>query len=314
MENTAQNCAKIKTDNDKILHERFTEYGKNAREWTRKCALLLPEIERREIWKKRGFENIYEYARILAGMSRNAVDSALWTFQKTEDKPELRKVIEEKGITSVRLIANLATQETDKFWAEKVREMSSYALAAYAKEYRKAENHACFETGIATAPQTQNISMELEPEVAEKLEKLKGSGEWNALMKKFIEMHEKQLEQEKPQPIEDAKRYVPVAIKRYALARTNSTCAFPGCSRPYEILHHTVRFALSRSHDPDKLTPLCKAHERLAHLGLIENEESAPSEWRVRTLRGNVDEKSEKYLIDQKVLKYRTALGCHKFL
>ena len=62
---------------EKNLHEKFVLYGKNARKWTRKCALLLPEIARLRIWEKKGFENIYEYARILAGMSANAVNAAL---------------------------------------------------------------------------------------------------------------------------------------------------------------------------------------------------------------------------------------------
>ena len=34
---------------DKILHQKFVRYGANAKEWTRKCALLLPEIERHRI-------------------------------------------------------------------------------------------------------------------------------------------------------------------------------------------------------------------------------------------------------------------------
>ncbi|MBI5152394.1 HNH endonuclease, partial [Candidatus Peregrinibacteria bacterium] len=261
---------------DKILHRRFAKYGKNAREWLRKCALLLPEIEKRGIWQKRGFGSIYEYAAKLAGMGRDAVDSALWTLQKTEDKPELRKVIEEKGITSVRLIANLATQETDKFWAEKVREMSSYALAAYAKEFRKSKNHACFETEIPIAPQMKNISMELDPEVADQLQKLKGLENWNELMKKLLAAYRTQTEAQKPEAVENAGRYVPVEIARYAVMRTSGTCAFPGCTKPYEILHHTKRYALTRAHNPDTLVPLCKAHEQLAHLGLIENEGSAP--------------------------------------
>ena len=334
MKNSAQNSTKIKTkdaeanariiqaaqeaqtaqtknatQSEKILHEKFVLYGANAREWTRKCALLLPEIERREIWKKRGFGSIYEYAAKLAGMSRDAVDGALWTLQKTENKPELRKAIEEKGITSVRLIANLATQETDKFWAEKVREMSSYTLAAYAKEFRKSKNHACFETEILSIKQTQNISMELELGVAEQLQKLKGQSEWSNLMKKLLQAYQAQVEAEKPLPEEipeKAKsRYIPAKIKSYALAKTNGACAFPSCYKPYEILHHTDGFALTHSHNPDKLVPLCRAHERLAHLGLIENENKPPSGWRMRLAP---DKTNGKYFIDQKTMKYRIIL------
>ncbi|MBI5152508.1 hypothetical protein HZA39_03165 [Candidatus Peregrinibacteria bacterium] len=327
MENAAAINTKI---TDKILHDRFTQYGKNAREWLRKCALLLPEIEKREIWRKRGFPNIYEYARILAGMSANAVNDALRILKKAEDKPALQRVIEEKGINAVRPVIAIATSETASFWAEKAREMGKHTLEVYVKEFQKMQqqeleaagwyidktqnnNQSIFRTGTenrqtqALFPEikTETIQMEINPRTADELRKLKGSGNWDELMQKFIELYKEKLEAEKPEAVRSESRYVPVAIERHALAKTNNTCAFPGCNRPYEILHHTARFSLTHEHNPDALVPLCKAHEQLAHLGLIENEESAPSEWRVRTLRDSAYEKSEKFKIDQKVLKYR---------
>ncbi|MFA6550124.1 MAG: hypothetical protein WCT36_02095, partial [Candidatus Gracilibacteria bacterium] len=66
MTNIVQNTQKIL---EKDLHEKFIFYGKNAKEWMQKCVLFLPEINRLRIWEKKGFKNIYEYARILAGMS-----------------------------------------------------------------------------------------------------------------------------------------------------------------------------------------------------------------------------------------------------
>ena len=59
------------------------------------------------------------------------------------------------------------------------------------------------------------------------------------------------------------------------------TCAFPGCTKPYKILHHTKRFALTNEHEAESLQPLCKAHENLAHLGLIEHEEQNPENWKL---------------------------------
>ena len=148
--------------------------------------------------------------------------------------------------------------------------------------------------------------MELEPEVAEQLQKLKGQSEWSNLMKKLLQAYQAQVEAEKPLPEEipeKAKsRHVPAKIKNYALAKTNGACAFPSCARPYEILHHTNRFALTHAHNPDKLVPLCRAHERLAHLELIENENKPPSEWRVRTA---ADKTEKKYLIDRIVVNFR---------
>ena len=130
------------------LHNRFSEYGGNAREWTRKCALLLPEIEKYEVWKKKGFGSIYEYAAKLAGMSRNAVDDALRILRKIEDKPALMKVAEKKGINAVRPVVAVATVENADFWAGKAEIMSKHTLETYIREVQKLRQEGLFETNI----------------------------------------------------------------------------------------------------------------------------------------------------------------------
>lgn len=42
-------------------------------------------------------------------------------------------------------------------------------------------------------------------------------------------------------------------------------CSVPICNKPAEEIHHTNRFALSRSHNPYFLAPLCKEHHQIAH-------------------------------------------------
>ena len=145
--------------------------------------------------------------------------------------------------------------------------------------------------------------MELDLETAEHLQKLKGQGDWNSLMKEFLQARKTQLEAQKPVPVETESRHIPAKIKKYVTAKTNNTCSFPHCMRKAEIFHHTQRFALEHIHDPDRIEPLCKAHERLAHLGLIEHEESASNNW---TVRRNPDQNDPKYKIDALVASYRT--------
>ncbi|MBI5152444.1 hypothetical protein HZA39_02830 [Candidatus Peregrinibacteria bacterium] len=305
---------------EKNLHEKFVKYGENARKWMNECKMLLPEIARRKIWEKRRFSSIYEYAAKLAGMSKNTVDDALWIVRKVEDKPALKAVAEEKGINIIKPIAGIITAENADFWAEKANGMSMHALQVYVREFKKADLQTSsawddfrgapknyYENqNLFSDIKTEQIIMDLEPEIADQFKKLKGNGNWNDLAKKLLEAYKAQIEAKKPLPVENAKRHIPVKIKKYALAKTNSACAFPGCARPYEILHHTERFALTHAHDPDALTPLCKAHERIAHFGLIENENKPASEWRVMLAP---DKNKTKYKIDQKVLKYRSAFG-----
>lgn len=252
----------------KDIHKQFVLYGKNAREWMRKCALLLPEIERQRVWEKKGFSSIYEYAAKLAGMSRSSVDSALWVMKKIENKPELKKVAEEHGVQRVRPVANLATPETDGFWAEKATSMSKHALETYAKEHRK---------NLAPGqPDEIQVSLKLKPALAKKIEKLRDRDDFEELLEQFVDS----LEGSKPEPVETESRHIPVAIQRYVLNQTAGKCAC--CNRKADVFHHVDRFATNKTHDPNKIIPLCNGHHQLAHLGLIANEQAPPDEWQVR--------------------------------
>lgn len=290
-------------------HQQFVTYGRNAKEWLRKCQLLLPSIAKYKIWEKKGFKDIYEYAAKLAGMRRDQVDDALWILRKIEDKPALLEVVARKGINAVRPVIPIATVENDLFLAEKADTMPNNVLRLFIKEIRadnlrditKTQSDEQSNIDQIVSPQV-TIGMQLDPMVLDKMVKLKGSSGWNDLMKMFIALHEDKLEQKKPNVIEATARAIPVSIKRHVLAKTNSTCAFPGCQKAYKILHHTNRFAQHHTHDPDHVIPLCVAHERLAHLGLIDNEDLDPQFWKVRA-RPNCDD--PKYEVDRVVEKFR---------
>ncbi len=278
---------------DRIIHQQFSEYGLNAREWLRKCALLLPEIDRRMIWKKRNFSGIYEYAAKLAGMSRASVDEALWVLKKVKDKPELMEVIKEKGILRVRPVVAIATPETAAFWAEKARSMSKNTLETYAKNYRLE-----LIPGNKTQPENATVTFQVRPALAKKLEVIKKRADFEEQLARFAESFDAP-----PAQIEPAKsRHIPVATQREVDSRTSGLCAYPSCTKPATSFHHTQRFGLERVHDPQRLQALCTAHERLAHLGLIENEEKSPESWR---LLEEADQTDYKFYIDRFVSLYR---------
>ena len=58
---------------DKQLYERCRLIGLNAKKWLRAFAVLLPEVERRQLYKKYGFHSIFEFAAKLAGMRKKVV-------------------------------------------------------------------------------------------------------------------------------------------------------------------------------------------------------------------------------------------------
>lgn len=263
---------------DAQLYQLCKTYGENSRKWLRKFALLLPEVERRHLYVRRGFSSIYEFAAKLAGMSASGVDTALRVLDRIKDKPALRAVAEELGIQRVKPVMYVSTRENEAFWAEKARKMSKHALEIYVKNFR-------LENGPGTKSQpeksTITLTLELSSETAAELQKLKGIGDWETLIKELLEARRATLEAEKPEAVRTESRHIPAAIERWSLAKTRGQCAFPGCKKPHYQLHHTQRWALDRVHDPNRLTPLCKAHNEIAHQTLIENEEGPPSDWRI---------------------------------
>lgn len=114
-----------------------------------------------------------------------------------------------------------------------------------------------------------------------------------------IAVQKKQVKRELPIV---SSRYIPVKVRKIVDAEHGGRCAYPDCKKLPEIYHHTRRFALFPNHDPGFLVPLCKTHERLAHNGLIENEEQSPERWQVKM---EADKTSPKYWIDRKVNGWR---------
>ena len=338
------------------LHKEFQTYGKHAKHWIRKCQLLLPQIRDEEVWKKKGFASIYEYAAKLAGMSHNSVNEALRVMDAIEDKPLLKQKVEKFGINRVKPVVTVATSATEEFWAQKTEELAQKPLETYVREYKNSSLRAegqrlesqnnsestCGQTE-SPMPQTANVPtpkvsmyMKLDVEIIEKLKKLKGDRDWNELMKHLVEKSSEERMQEvvteqdskpavepateqtskkalervpapaskkapEPEPVNTGKRYIPAKIKKHVIKETSGCCSYPGCTKPYDILHHTKRFAIDSTHDPKTLKPMCKSHERIAHAGLIHNEEQSSSEWKVRK---EPDRLSIKYRVDQVVNSY----------
>jgi hypothetical protein len=298
--------------NQQRIHADFVRFGGLAKEWTGKCVLLLPEIEKAQIWKSKGFKSIYEYAAKLAGMNHEKVNDALRILAKIEDKPALRKVVELKGLGAVRPVAVVATAETDSFWAEKATEMSKNTLETYVKEYKKfcprteSEKVDGGQISLELAEEAKMkkrlVAMEIDVVLLEKLEKLKGEASWNELMSKLLAERDENLEKQKPEVKKNASRYIPAQIKKFVIKKTYGGCAFPGCRKKFESIHHVERFALEKTHDAAQMYGLCKEHERIAHHGLIENEGKDASEWKVKLL---ADKGMEAYRIDRMVMGYR---------
>lgn len=357
---------------DKELYRKCQLYGGEARKWMRKFAALLPEVARRELYKKHGFYSIFEFAAKLAGMKHETVVEILRIAKKLKDKPLLLNQLAEQGINKLRLVANIATKENEAALCEKIKEMSKATLATFIQEkFRAGTGSGLNDTTIGSGQKRITISIPFEPKVELQLRELQKKLsrecgfpiELNEVIKTLLETFQNAENKKstgsakttakiagpnkpvastitvlnfqrmqsqipdvrlnnKPHKLTPAQtptalptsaqsqrpkppsRHIPSKIKEILYQKFAGRCAWPGCLKLPEIYHHTLRFSLNPSHNPDYLAPLCKNHERLAHHGLIENEEESPQTWR---LKFEPDKSESKYQIDQKVINRRLA-------
>lgn len=314
---------------DSQLYRLAQEYGLKAKQWLRKFEGLLPEIYRRKLYKRRGFASIHEFAGKLAGMSHEKVDKILRLSKHLEDKPALKALLESGavGYSKIETVAYIATPETENIWAEKVTTLPRIALELCVQASRKNYREEVTPGGNSQPEFSMisiKISSKLEYELRllkQKLEKEQGETLGFAeVLQELLKAYKSANRKMEPQRIiqlcpkcikEEANevaewtipaRLIPKEIQHLVIARQKEKCAFPNCDQPPQIFHHTRRFALNQNHDPDYIVHLCTAHERLAHSGLIQNEECDATAWRIQE---QPDFTTRKFKIDEKVNAYR---------
>ncbi|MBI5753601.1 hypothetical protein HZA40_00465, partial [Candidatus Peregrinibacteria bacterium] len=62
---------------DQNLYQLCKNYGQQALHWRQKFIGLLPEVNRRKLYEKKGFGSIFEFAKKLAGLSEEQVKLTL---------------------------------------------------------------------------------------------------------------------------------------------------------------------------------------------------------------------------------------------
>ncbi len=269
----------------------FREYGAKALLYRQKCIGLLPEIYRRKIHERQGFQSIFEFAAKYAGISQEQVKRVLSLEEKFQDKPALHQALitGEISINKLARVASIATVENQDILVEQTRMLSKSALETLAKDIRNsAENncdeipefvpgHKIFGTVESTADLVRMMaekSLKLAPEVTAKLKELKGKGiDINEIILDALNRREGEIARKKERiaaevgakPQQQAARYIPVKIKRVLQMEHGDLCSIPGCGKQSGAVHHTQRFALGGRHDPRFMAPLCIAHHQIAH-------------------------------------------------
>lgn len=332
-----QYLEKIRSLSDPELYQRCKEYGTNARLFLRKFAGLLPEVLKRKLYKRKGYGSIYEFAGKLAGMNHMNVDRILRLYERLKDKPHLLEqlVSGEVGWSKLEKVSYIATKETDKVWAEKTKTLSQTSLMVYVQEIRNAgkitecDNRLGGVLENTFQPEKWNtLPFKLSPGIEQKARLLKQKlqkekGEtigWNEVLMELFRGYEPKPEKTKKitttnicpectqrkenerEQNREVTRYIPADSQKIIQSRSGGICEYPDCNKPGEIYHHVRRYALKKNHDPQYIRFLCKAHEGMLQMGLIENEEMEPQFWKVRYQAPWYDLKN---LVDSRVAEFR---------
>ena len=129
-------------------------FGARALEARRKFLGLLPEVNSRRLYAKKGFSSIFEFAAKLAGVSGEQVRNVLNIDRKFESIPVLKNLLINGEISVNKLVrvASIATPENQVDLAEKVKLLPNRALEVLVRDVKNAKTDALQEP-IFTIPE-----------------------------------------------------------------------------------------------------------------------------------------------------------------
>lgn len=277
---------------DEKLYKLCKLYGERARFWRQKFIGLLPEVFKRELYKKHGFSSIFEFSAKLAGVSEEQVRRALNLEKRFVDKPILKNLLEngEVSVNKLARIASVVTAENQEFWALQAKNLPQNALEVLVKDEGHLQNQISDADSVRAHTKTQSLfqssnddpgsaisGLKLSSKVTQKLLELQQKGiDINQLLLKFLEKRELEIAQEKeklsaeilvknPLNARRTARHISAKIRRILKQEHGKKCSISTCNREAKIIHHTQRFALGKNHNPHFLAPLCREHHAIAH-------------------------------------------------
>ena len=237
--------------------------------WRRKFTGLLPEVNYRRLYEKKGFGSVFEFAKKLCGLSEDQVRRVLNLEKRFKDKPKLHQALVsgEVSVNKLARVTSVATPENEEFWAEKIQQLPNRALEIFVKDVKNENQNGLFEPKNTEKP-VHVHRLKLDPDVEEELLKLQAKGiDVSQLLREFLGQRKLEITREKEElgVISAKSRYIPVKIRRHLKKEYGMLCSINNCQRTATTVHHTQRFALSASHNSKYLAPLCKEHHAIAH-------------------------------------------------
>ncbi len=169
---------------DPELYALCKKWGAEALEARHKFIGLLPEVNSRSLYERRGYSSIYHFAATLGGVSEQLVNEVLRLEKRFEEMPKLHTALVngEIGLSKLARIASVVEVKNEGEICEKIRSLSRRAVDVLVKEMKveiesPTEHNGLFEgKNEAKTLAGQNHDFEilsaLSPEVKAKLKEL----------------------------------------------------------------------------------------------------------------------------------------------
>ena len=128
----------IKNLSDSHLYSLCRQYGERTRFWRQKFIGLLPEVNERKLYEKKGFDSIFMFAKILAGLSEEQVRIALNLEKRFSDKPALHELFVngEVSVNKLVRVVSVATAENQETLADQIKLLSKSSVEVLARDMR----------------------------------------------------------------------------------------------------------------------------------------------------------------------------------
>lgn len=275
---------------DTELWSRIIHYGEEARMWRQKFLGLLPEVNRRELWKAHGFESVFVFAFKVGGVSKEQVERVLGVEERLRDRPILHEMLVrgEVSVNKIARVVSVATRENEEALANQVKLLPRQALETLVRDMRS------YGKIIEPQGESENMSNQfsfvhvhtlgkftLTPEATQKLQELYDKGiDVSEFIVTAVARRAQEIQQEKERIAAEMEksqqetqahksklptRYIPRKIKSIIRQEYGTKCAIANCQKPSREIHHTARYAMIRNHNPNFLAPLCVQHHQIAH-------------------------------------------------
>ncbi len=172
------------TMTDPELYALCKKWGAEALEARRRFVGLLPEVNVRRLYERRGYSSIYHFTAVLGGVSEHLVNDVLRLEKRFEEMPRLHEALVkgEIGLSKLARIASVVEVRNEVEICEKIKTLSRRAVDVLVKEIKVESESAVKHDGLfergneAKSLAGQNHDFELlnalSPEVKMKLKEL----------------------------------------------------------------------------------------------------------------------------------------------